>query len=152
MVGIEKVMFTPSRFVLPRFLFPPTIAQRYTPVSRIFAGLQALFRLLDVITPAMRREQEFLADFLQVTDSSLTFADYMNMEAYICRKASTSISEMRPSTVKLIRGAMDLIFGFLAEELRLWVDGALQRDSLCVEVFCRSDGRNLPTLALADKL
>ncbi|KAG8893136.1 hypothetical protein FRC00_010965, partial [Tulasnella sp. 408] len=42
--------------------------------------------------------------------------------------ASVSVGELKPSTVKLIRGALDLIFGFLGEELKNWVDGALERD------------------------
>lgn len=91
---------------------------------------QALSRLLDVVNPAIQREQDFLADFLQITDSSLTFADYLNMEPLICRRAAASAGQMRPGTVKLIRGAMDLIFGFIPEQLRLWTDAALQRDPL----------------------
>ncbi|KAG8862976.1 hypothetical protein FRB96_000396 [Tulasnella sp. 330] len=89
-------------------------------------------RMLDVIAPAMQREELFLADFLQITDSSLTFAEYMGLEPLICRKAAASAGEMRPATIKLIRGALDLIFGFLAEELRLWTDAALQRDPMQV--------------------
>lgn len=86
--------------------------------------------MLDIINPAIQREQDFLADFLQITDSSLTFADYMNLEPLICRKAAASSGQMRSGTLKLIRGAMDLIFGFVPEELRLWADAALQRDPL----------------------
>ncbi|KAG9013462.1 hypothetical protein FRB94_002536 [Tulasnella sp. JGI-2019a] len=95
-------------------------------------AFEALLRMLDVIVPAMQREELFLADFLQITGFSLTFADYMGLEPLICRKAAAAAGEMKPTTVKLIRGALDLIFGFLPEELRLWTDAALQRDSLQV--------------------
>lgn len=37
--------------------------------------------------------------------------------------------------MKLVRGAMELIFGFVAGELKGWVDGALARDNMWV-VIC----------------
>ncbi|KAG8975726.1 hypothetical protein FRC05_005244 [Tulasnella sp. 425] len=89
---------------------------------------EALLQLLDLVAPQISREQVFLADFLQISDATLTFADYMGMENYLRRKASAAVGELKPSTVKLIRGAMDLIFGFLGDELKNWVDGALERD------------------------
>ncbi|KAG8991792.1 hypothetical protein FRB90_001230, partial [Tulasnella sp. 427] len=89
---------------------------------------EALLQLLDLIAPQISREQVFLADFLQISDATLTFADYIGLENYLRRKASASAGELKPSTVKLIRGAMDLIFGFLGDELKNWVDGALERD------------------------
>ncbi|KAG8912226.1 hypothetical protein FRC01_005215, partial [Tulasnella sp. 417] len=88
----------------------------------------ALLQLLDLIAPQISREQAFLADFLQISDQTLTFADYMNLENYLRRKAFASAGELKPSTIKLIRGAMDLIFGFLGDELKHWVDGAFERD------------------------
>lgn len=94
--------------------------------------LQALLQLLDLVAPQISREQVFLADFLQISDATLTFADYMGMENYLRRKASAAVGELKPSTVKLIRGAMDLIFGFLGDELKNWVDGALDRDQQSV--------------------
>jgi len=67
---------------------------------------------------------------LQINDASSTFADYMNLENYFRRKAATSSPGLRQTTIKLIRGAMDLIFGFLPEELKQWIEGALQKDSM----------------------
>lgn len=89
---------------------------------------KALLQLLDLVIPQISREQDFLADFLQISDASLTFADYIGLEPYFKRKAAATAGDLRPATVKLIRGAMDLIFGFLADELKNWIDGALQRD------------------------
>ncbi|KIO33327.1 hypothetical protein M407DRAFT_234528 [Tulasnella calospora MUT 4182] len=88
----------------------------------------ALLQLLDLLAPQISREQVFLADFLLISDATLTFADYMGLENYLRRKASAAAGELKPSTVKLIRGAMDLIFGFLGDELKHWLDGALERD------------------------
>jgi exocyst complex component 1 len=70
-----------------------------------------------------------MADFLQINDVNLTFADYANLESYFRRQASQSVG-LKQSTVKLVRGAMDLIFGFLPEELKQWVDAALIKDNM----------------------
>lgn len=98
----------------------------------MLAFFQALLQLLDLIAPQISREQVFLADFLQISDATLSFADYMGLENYLRRKASAAVGELKSSTVKLIRGAMDLIFGFLGDELKNWVDGALERDQQSV--------------------
>lgn len=74
-------------------------------------------------------EQEFIADFLQINDAALTFADYMGLENYFRRQAARS-SGLSQATMKLVRGAMDLIFGFLPQELKTWIDAALAKDSL----------------------
>jgi len=37
---------------------------------------------------------------------------------------------MSQATLKLIRGAMDLIFGFLAGEIKSWIDIALAKDPM----------------------
>jgi hypothetical protein len=91
--------------------------------------LQAFGRVLGELGPQIYREQEFISDFLQINDHQLTFADYMNMEAYFCRQAART-STPSPNIAKLVRGAMDLIFGFLPAEFKTWVDTALQRDGL----------------------
>ncbi|KAG8905579.1 hypothetical protein FRB99_008637 [Tulasnella sp. 403] len=92
------------------------------------SATDALLQLLDLLIPQIFREQDFLADFLQITDASLTFADYMGLENYFRRQSAASAGDLRLSTVKLIRGAMDSIFGFLMDEVRNWTDAALQRD------------------------
>ena len=81
------------------------------------------------ITPQIYREEEFIADFLQINDAGFTFADYMGLDTYFQRQATRSAG-VSQNTSKLTRGAPDLIFGFLSGELSSWVDGALQRDPL----------------------
>ena len=76
-------------------------------------------------------EGEFIADFLQINDAALTFADYMGLENYFRRQAQRSAG-LSSATLKLVRGAMDLIFGFLPAELKSWLDAALAKDHLCV--------------------
>lgn len=62
-----------------------------------------------------------------------TFADYMALEPYFRRQANRFV-EMgltgADKVGKLGRQAMDMIFGFLAGELKGWVDGSLQRDPM----------------------
>ncbi len=70
-----------------------------------------------------------MADFLQINDAALSFADYMNLESYFRRQAARSAG-LSATTSKLVRSAMDLIFGFLPLELKQWVDAALLKDSL----------------------
>jgi hypothetical protein len=90
---------------------------------------EAFSLVLEHISPQIYREAEFITDFLQINDAGLTFADYMGLQSYFCRQAARS-SNLSPSTVKLIRGAMDLIFGFLATDLKGWLDDALAKDGL----------------------
>lgn len=74
-----------------------------------------------------------MGDWLQISEAGETFADYMNLDSYFRRQAARSAG-FSPNTLKLVRGAMDLVFGFLPAELKQWVDGALSRDGLCVNV------------------
>lgn len=74
-------------------------------------------------------EHDFLTDFLQFNDAGLTFADYMGLDNYYCRQAARSMS-LNQATTKLIRGALDLIFGFLPAELKSWFDAILERDRM----------------------
>ncbi len=74
-------------------------------------------------------EEEFIADFLQINDAALTFADFMGLENYFRRQAARNAG-MSQATQKLVRGAMDLIFGFLPLELKTWLDNALEKDQL----------------------
>ncbi|KAJ7102098.1 exocyst complex component sec3 subunit [Mycena belliarum] len=97
--------------------------------------------ILEQIAPSIYREDEFIADFLQINDAALTFADYMNLDNYFRRQASRGVGLSQP-TMKLVRGAMELIFGFLPEELKNWLDNVLAKDSMqivgllvCIERF-----------------
>jgi len=73
----------------------------------------------------------FIADFLQINEARLTFADYMELDNYYRRQAAR-MSELSVQTYKLVRGAMDLIFGFLPLEVKSWIDNALAKDSMYV--------------------
>lgn len=84
--------------------------------------------MLAHIAPQIYREEDFLADFLQINDAGLTFADYAGLDNYFRRQAARSAG-LGQSTMKLIRSAMDLIFGFLTGELKTWLDNALAKDS-----------------------
>lgn len=75
------------------------------------------------------REQDFIADFLQINDAALTFADYMGLENYFRRQAAR-MAGLSSSTLKLLRGAMDLIFAFLGTEMKKWLDLAVEKDPM----------------------
>ncbi|KAF4623518.1 hypothetical protein D9613_002135 [Agrocybe pediades] len=84
---------------------------------------------LEQVAKLVYDEDEFIADFLQISDSGFTFADYMGLDNYFRRQAARSAS-LTPTTLKLIRGALDFIFGFLPAELKSWLDAALAKDSM----------------------
>jgi Exocyst complex component Sec3 len=109
------------------------VSHRIRVVLLTIGDIQAFGRILDQIAPLIYREGQFMGDWLQISEAGETFADYMNLDSYFRRQAARSVG-FSPNTLKLIRGAMDLVFGFLPAELKQWVDGALSRDSLCVNV------------------
>ncbi|KAI0249489.1 exocyst complex component Sec3-domain-containing protein [Lactifluus subvellereus] len=91
---------------------------------------QEVFRqALGQISRQIYREEEFIADFLQINEAGLTFADYMGLDNYFRRQAART-SGLSAQTNKLVRGAMDLIFGFLPLETKSWIDQALAKDSI----------------------
>ena len=94
---------------------------------------QAFGRALEQITQHVLREQDFISDFLHINalDASITFADYMILETYF-RRGATSYLASQQNKLKDIRSAMDLVFGFLDGELKDWIDGILAKDSMCV--------------------
>ena len=67
----------------------------------------------------------------------------MGLENYFRRQAARSAG-LSSNTMKLVRGAMDLIFGFLGAEMKTWLDAALSKDSLCVYGNCY----NIPLICL----
>ncbi|KAF9015545.1 exocyst complex component, sec3 subunit [Cyathus striatus] len=85
--------------------------------------------ILEQLAPQVYQEYDFITDFLQINDAALTFADYMGLDSYFKRQASRAAG-LSQTTLKLVRGALDLIFGFLSGDLKAWVDNALSRDSL----------------------
>ncbi|KAI0005577.1 exocyst complex component Sec3-domain-containing protein [Russula compacta] len=86
-------------------------------------------RALEQISRQIYREEEFIADFLQINEARLTFADYMGLDNYFRRQAART-SGLSAQTSKLVRGAMDLIFGFLPLEMKSWIDQALAKDNI----------------------
>jgi sulfur relay (sulfurtransferase) complex TusBCD TusD component (DsrE family) len=91
--------------------------------------MQCLSLILEALAPQMYKEKAFIADFLQINDAALTFADYMGLENYFCKQAMRSAG-LSQATSKLVRGAMDLIFGFVPAALKMWIDTALAADKL----------------------
>jgi len=87
--------------------------------------------ILEQLAPMIYREEDFIADFLQINDAALTFADYMGLENYFRRQAARSAG-LSAGTMKLVRGAMDLIFGFIPAELKTWLDGVMGKDTMQV--------------------
>lgn len=63
----------------------------------------------------------------------------MGLENYFRRQATRSAG-LSPSTTKLVRGALDLIFGFLPTELKGFIDAALAKDNKSVYECFRSLG------------
>ncbi|KIJ68210.1 hypothetical protein HYDPIDRAFT_24509 [Hydnomerulius pinastri MD-312] len=96
-----------------------------------YGASEALGYVLEQIAPQIYREGDFIADFLQINDAGLTFADYSGLDNYFRRQAARSAG-LSQSTTKLVRGAMDLIFGFLPAELKQWIDNAVAKDTLQV--------------------
>ncbi|GAA5882579.1 hypothetical protein JCM16303_002054 [Sporobolomyces ruberrimus] len=94
---------------------------------------EAFFRALEQILPHLSREQGFIADFLHISsiDTAITFADYMMLETFFKRGASTYLASQQ-GKFKDIRGAMEGVFGWLEAEIKDWVDGVLQRDPMQV--------------------
>ncbi|KAG2045028.1 exocyst complex component Sec3-domain-containing protein [Suillus americanus] len=92
---------------------------------------EALGLILEQIAPQIYQEGDFIADFLQINDAGLTFADYAGLDNYFRRQAARSAG-LSQTTMKLARGAMDLIFGFLPAELKQWIDSAIAKDTLQV--------------------
>ncbi|KAI6162084.1 exocyst complex component Sec3-domain-containing protein [Pisolithus thermaeus] len=92
---------------------------------------EAFGYILEEIAPLISQEGYFIADFLHINDAGLTFADYTGLENYFRRQAARSAG-LSQSTTKLVRGAMDLIFGFLPQEIKQWVETAIAKDTLQV--------------------
>ncbi|KAM6498447.1 Exocyst complex component Sec3 domain containing protein [Amanita muscaria] len=97
--------------------------------SASLRGFEAFGYALEQIAKLVYRENDFVIDFLQINDAGLAFADYMGLDNYFRREAARSAG-LGQATVKLIRGAMDLIFGFLPAELKSWFDNALAKETV----------------------
>ncbi|GAA5913162.1 hypothetical protein JCM6882_005804 [Rhodosporidiobolus microsporus] len=94
---------------------------------------EAFGRALQQVTPHLTREQGFIADFLHISplDSSITFADYMMLETFFRRGASSYLAQQaQAGKLRDIRAAMESVFGWLEAEVKDWIEGVLGRDSM----------------------
>jgi hypothetical protein len=72
-------------------------------------------------------EDDFIAAFLHLGDTESTFADYMELDTYFRRQASRHASHgLTASLTQLARTVMELMFGFVDGEMRLWVDASVE--------------------------
>ncbi|GAA6059402.1 hypothetical protein JCM10212_003634 [Sporobolomyces blumeae] len=94
---------------------------------------EAFSRALEQILPHLSREQGFIADFLHITtiETSITFADYMMLETFFRRGASTYLASQQ-GLLKDMRQAMEGVFGWLESEIKEWVDAVLLKDPMQV--------------------
>ncbi|KAK4053149.1 hypothetical protein OIV83_001884 [Microbotryomycetes sp. JL201] len=94
-------------------------------------GSDAFARALQQIVPHVIREQTFVSDFLNVNppETSVTFADYMALETFFRRGAMKGLIE-QPSKLNDIKAAMEVIFSWLDNEIKDFIDQVLLRDSI----------------------
>lgn len=95
------------------------------------SGSNAFSQLLLSMTPLIAHESLFLSDFLHLNSNGLTFADYMNLESYFRRRAAALYGEdgnERRGGIREMRGAMELVFGFLSGDVERFLDEISKRD------------------------
>lgn len=95
------------------------------------SGQDGLQRILSSIFPVLLREQSFISDLLHINDNNITFADYMDLEPYFRRRAAGMFTSAS-GPLREMKGAMDLIFGFVAPELQAFTDDALAKDRMSI--------------------
>ncbi|CAO1615648.1 unnamed protein product [Parajaminaea phylloscopi] len=94
-------------------------------------GSEAFNYVLISISPLITQESLFLSDFLHLNSNGLTFADYMSLETYFRRRAAALFSEdssERRGGLREMRGAMELVFGFLSGEMEGLLEEVGKRD------------------------
>ena len=78
-------------------------------------------------------EEDFINAFLHLTDTESTFADHMRLDSYFRRQAARHASKaMSVGLMQLVRSTMDLVFGFVDQECKNWVEAATGRDPMSV--------------------
>lgn len=98
-------------------------------------GAQAFHNVLTNILPVVIHESLFLSDFLHLNSNGLTFADYMDIETYFRRRAADLYSEdtkERRGGLREMKGAMELVFGFLAGDMESFSDEINKRDRVAI--------------------
>jgi hypothetical protein len=78
-------------------------------------------------------EEAFINAFLHLNDTESTFADHMELESYFRRMAARhAAKQMSTGLMQLVRSMMDLIFGFIDQELKNWTEAACERNPMYV--------------------
>lgn len=76
-------------------------------------------------------EEGFINAFLHLTDTESTFADHMELDSYFRRMAARHAArQLSPGLVQLMRSMMDLVFGFIDQELKQWTEAACERNPM----------------------
>src|SRR5882757_7971109 len=65
-----------------------TFPSFYVTFGSYLTMFQALGLILEQLAPAIYSEDNFIADFLQINNTSLTFADYVGLDNYFRRQAT----------------------------------------------------------------
>ncbi|KAN0060684.1 hypothetical protein ACQY0O_007342 [Thecaphora frezii] len=100
---------------------------------RDISASEAFQRALSNVVPIVLREQGFISDLLHINDNNITFADYMDLEPYFRRRAQGVFGVSSTNgPLREMKGALDLIFGFLAPELQSFTDAALAKDKISI--------------------
>ncbi|KAL8293183.1 hypothetical protein RQP46_000877 [Phenoliferia psychrophenolica] len=106
------------------------------------SGGEAFKLALGQVTPRITREQSFISDFLAINplDASITFADYMQLETYFRRGATTYLASQQ-GKLKDIKSGMELVFGFLEAEIKDWSETIVRHDNMqIVGILAALDG------------
>ncbi|CAO1631790.1 unnamed protein product [Sympodiomycopsis kandeliae] len=95
------------------------------------SGAEAFHHLLLSVTQLIVHESFFISDFLHLNSNGLTFADYMDLETYFRRRAATVFGEEqgeRRGGLREMKGAMELLFGFLSGALNNFIEEIDRKD------------------------
>lgn len=96
------------------------------------SGQESLQRILASVFPIVLREQSFISDLLHINDNNITFADYMDLEPYFRRRAAGAFGVSAAGPLREMKGALDLVFGFLGAELQSFADEAISKDKMSI--------------------
>ena len=113
------------------------------------SGGEAFKLALLQVTPRITREQGFISDFLAINplDASITFADYMQLETYF-RRGATSYLASQQGKLKDIKSGMELVFGFFEAEIKDWSETIVRTDNMCASLASLARERLLIMLRL----
>lgn len=97
------------------------------------ADLKLYESALTQIVNQVLTEEGFINAFLHLADTESTFADHMELDSYFRRMAARHATrQMTPGLMQLVRSMMDLVFGFIDQELKNWTEAASERNPMYV--------------------